>query len=97
MRLGSFLRGGVGFGADVGRVQEAGRLVEHAFDEGEAEFFENALGGAVVGVVSGIDFRQPQLPPAVIERALCRFHCETLAPAALHMWKPNSKFASSGV
>src|ERR1700704_4181428 len=37
----------------------------------------------VVEVVPGIDFRQPQFPPAQIERALCRFEREAPAPASL--------------
>ena len=65
-------------------MQEAGRRVEDGFDEGEAKSFEDMPRRAVVGVVPGIDFRQPQFPPAQIERALCRFEREAPAPAALH-------------
>src|SRR5438067_11778035 len=71
-------------GADVRRVQEAGRCIEDGFEKGEAELFEDMPRGMVVGVVPGIDFRQPQFPPAQIERALCRFEREAPAPASLH-------------
>lgn len=65
-------------------MQEARRRVEQVLEEGEAERFEDVARGAVVGVMPGIEFRQPQFAPAIIERAARRFRCEALAPAPLH-------------
>jgi len=63
-------------------VAEAGGLVEQVFEKGEAEPFEDVPRGAVVGVVPGIDLRQMQLAPAIVERAARRFRREAPAPAA---------------
>src|SRR5712671_1828335 len=73
-----------GSGADVRRVQEAGRFVEDGVEKGEAEPFEDMPRGVVVGMMPGVDFRQPQFPPAQIESALRRFRRKAAAPAALH-------------
>lgn len=35
-------------------------------------------------MVPGVDFGQPQFPPAVVERALRGFRRETLTPATFH-------------
>src|SRR6202030_1780278 len=38
----------------------------------------------IVGVMPGVDLREPQFFPGVFERAERCFRCEALAPAALH-------------
>src|SRR5439155_24744907 len=65
-------------------MHQARRLVEDVLEEFESELFEDALGRAILRMVSGIDFGQPQLSPGVIERAECRFRSEAIAPAAFH-------------
>ena len=43
----------------------------------------------IVGVMPGVDLREPQFFPGVFERAERCFRCEALAPAALHEMEPD--------
>ena len=43
----------------------------------------------IVGVMPGVDLREPQFFPGVFERAERCFRCEALAPAALHEMEPH--------
>src|SRR5205085_11122150 len=77
-------------------VHQAGRFVEQVFEKREAELFEDMPRRAVIGVVPGIDFGQLQLAPAVIERALRRFHREAVAPAAFYDVKAELEIRLAG-
>ena len=62
-------------------------LVEHGSNKLEPELLEDALRDAIVGMVPGIDFREPRFMPGIFEHAVRRFRREAYAPARLYEMK----------
>ena len=54
-------------------MHQAGRLVKDISNKRESELFEDFLRSTIVGVMPGVDFRQPQFFPRIFERAECCF------------------------
>jgi hypothetical protein len=77
-------------------MHQAGGLVKDAFDELESELLKDLLRSAIVRVMPGIDFRQPQFFPRIFERALGGFRSETFAPAAFHEMEPHFEIRLAG-
>src|SRR5262249_5974470 len=73
--------------ADVRRMHQTRWPVEHGPNKLEAEVLKDALRGAIVGMVPGIDFREPRFMPRVFEHTACRFRSEASAPARLYKMK----------
>lgn len=82
--------------ANVRRMHHAGWLVKHISNELKSELFENFLRSTIVGVMPGVDLREPQFFPGVFERAERCFRCEALAPAALHEMEPHFEIRLAG-
>src|SRR5215469_12188528 len=72
---------------DIGRMHQPRWLVEHGSNKLESELLEDSLRGAIIGMVPGIDLREPRFMPSIFERAARRFGCEALAPARLYEMK----------
>jgi len=68
-------------------MQQPRWFIEHGSNKLESELLEDSLRGAIVGMVPGIDFREPQLMPGIFEHAARRFRCEASAPARLYEMK----------
>ena len=77
-------------------MHQAGWPVKHISDELESELFQDFLRSTIVGVMPGVDLRQPQLFPAVFERAERCFSREPLPPAALHEMEPDFEIRLAG-
>jgi hypothetical protein len=59
-------------------------------------FLRIFLRSTIVGVMPGIDFRQPQFFPGVFERAERCFDCKAFALTALHEMKPHFEIRLAG-
>jgi hypothetical protein len=73
--------------ADVRRMHQPRLPVEHGSNKLEAELLKDALRGAIVGMVPGIDFRGPRFMPGIFEHTARRFRSEASAPARLYKMK----------
>src|SRR5215472_10989604 len=75
--------------ADVRRMHQPRWLVEHGSNKLESELLKDSLRGTIIGMVPGIDFREPRFMPRIFEHAARRFCCEAYAPAGLYEMEAN--------
>jgi hypothetical protein len=90
---------GFGFRASRGRKTDASTPLarKRGSNKLESELLKDSLRGAIIGMVPGIDFREPRFMPSILEHAARRFRCEAYAPARLYEMEADLEFGSLGV